>query len=47
LAVVYQPIPMILSESALCVGSEVPIVPYLISGTPAFAETLGQGLVVL
>lgn len=36
--VVYQPIPMILMESALALGGEVPIAPYLMSGTPEFAE---------
>jgi ribulose-5-phosphate 4-epimerase/fuculose-1-phosphate aldolase len=49
--VVYQPLPMILSDSALCLGGEVPIVPYQMSGTPAFAgavaDTLGSGSAVL
>ncbi len=36
--VVYQRFPMILAESALCLGDEVPIAPYQISGTPEFAE---------
>jgi len=50
LGVVYQPLPMVLAESALCLGCPdgvVPIVPYQMSGTPAFAqsviETLGTG----
>lgn len=49
--VVYQPIPMILAESALTLGGEVPIAPYHMSGTPAFAElvadTLGNGPAVI
>jgi len=49
--VIYQPIPMILAESALCLGGDVPIVPYLMSGTPEFAElvaeTLGNGPAVI
>jgi len=36
--VIYQPIPMILSDSALYLGCEVPIVPYHMSGTSDFAE---------
>ncbi|GCE06248.1 class II aldolase/adducin family protein [Dictyobacter aurantiacus] len=42
--VVYQPLPMILQESAACLGGEVPIVPYQESGTQAFAELVGQTL---
>ena len=49
--VVYQPIPVVLAESALCLGGEVPIVPYRTSGTPEFAElvaeTLGAGSAVI
>ena len=49
--VVYQPVPMILAESALCLGGEVPIAPYRMSGTPEFAEqvlkTLGNGPAVI
>lgn len=49
--VVYQPLPMILLESAACLGGEVPIVPYQESGTQAFAElvarTLGDGPAVI
>ena len=49
--VVYQPIPMILAESALCLGGEVPVAPYRMSGTPEFAElvaaTLGRGSAVI
>jgi L-ribulose-5-phosphate 4-epimerase len=49
--VVYQPIPMILNESAACLGGPVPIAPYQMSGTPEFAEliadTLGEGNAVI
>jgi ribulose-5-phosphate 4-epimerase/fuculose-1-phosphate aldolase len=49
--VVYQSLPMILMESALCLGREVPIVPYRMSGTPEFAElaadTLGDHAAVI
>ncbi|GCE13409.1 class II aldolase/adducin family protein [Tengunoibacter tsumagoiensis] len=48
---VYQRIPMILAESAACLGAEIPIAPYQISGTPEFAElianTLGDGPAVI
>src|SRR2546423_4263374 len=42
--VVYQPIPMILSDSALYLGCEVPIAPYQMSGTPEFAELVADTL---
>jgi L-ribulose-5-phosphate 4-epimerase len=49
--VVYKPLPMVLAESALCLGSSVPIAPYQMSGTQAFAEliaeTLGDGNAVI
>ncbi len=49
--VIYQPIPMILAESASCLGGEVPVAPYQMSGTPEFAqliaETLGNGPAVI
>lgn len=49
--VIYQPIPMVLAESALCLGGSVPIAPYRMSGTPEFAElianTLGNGPAVI
>lgn len=49
--VVYQPIPMILAESALCLGGEVPVAPYQMSGTPEFAalvaDVLGNGSAVI
>ena len=38
LGVVYQPLPMVLAESALCLGcvdGVVPIVPYQMSGPPS------------
>ena len=51
IGVVYQPLPMILQESAACLGGDVPIVPYQESGTQAFAElvaqTLGDGPAVI
>jgi ribulose-5-phosphate 4-epimerase/fuculose-1-phosphate aldolase len=52
--VVYQPLPIVLAESALCLNcpsGEVPIAPYQMSGTPEFAEliaeTLGAGNAVI
>jgi L-ribulose-5-phosphate 4-epimerase len=49
--VIYQPIPMILAESAVCLGGEVPIAPYQMSGTLEFAElvanVLGNGSAVI
>jgi L-ribulose-5-phosphate 4-epimerase len=49
--VIYQPVPMILAESALCLGGEVPVVPYRMSGTLEFAElvadVLGNGSAVI
>jgi ribulose-5-phosphate 4-epimerase/fuculose-1-phosphate aldolase len=49
--VVYQPLPVVLAESALCLGSEVPITPYQMSGTAEFAklvaDTLGEGSAIL
>ena len=50
-SLVHQPIPMFLAESALCLGGEVPVAPYMMSGTQAFAEHiayhLGQGAAIL
>jgi L-ribulose-5-phosphate 4-epimerase len=40
--VVYQPIPVVLADSALCLGGEVPIAPYKRSGTAEFAEHIAQ-----
>jgi L-ribulose-5-phosphate 4-epimerase len=49
--VIYGPFPMVLAESALCLGEEVPIAPYRMSGTPEFAElivnTLGKNSAVI
>jgi L-ribulose-5-phosphate 4-epimerase len=49
--VIYQPVPMILSDSALCLGGPVPVAPYQRSGTREFAEgvvdTLGMGSAVI
>ena len=49
--VVYEPLPIVLAESALCLGGVVPIAPYQMSGTPEFAElvaeTLGEGNAVI
>lgn len=49
--VVYQPVPVVLAESALCLGGEVPVAPYQMSGTPEFAELvagmLGSGSAVI
>lgn len=42
--VVYQPIPVVLSDSAIYLGSEVPIAPYCKSGTPEFAELVANTL---
>ncbi|WIG60700.1 MAG: L-ribulose-5-phosphate 4-epimerase [Ktedonobacterales bacterium] len=50
-AVLYQPVPMILAESAACLGGPVPTMPYQESGTLEFAEraaeALGQGHALL
>lgn len=40
--VIYEPLPMVLAESALCLGSAVPIAPYQMSGTPEFAEMIAE-----
>ncbi len=40
--VVYEPLPMILAESALCLGGNVPIAPYRMSGTSEFAEMVAE-----
>lgn len=49
--VLYRPVPVILAESAYCLGGEVPIAPYQESGTQAFAELvagyLGEGPAVI
>ena len=43
-SLVHQPIPMFLAESALCLGGEVPVAPYVMSGTPAFAAHVAKHL---
>ena len=43
-AVVYQPIPMILQESAACLGGDVPVVSYQMSGTREFAELIADSI---
>ncbi len=49
--VLYRPFPMVLAESAYCLGGEVPIAPYQESGAPEFAEMvtgyLGVGPAVI
>jgi L-ribulose-5-phosphate 4-epimerase len=49
--VVYEPLPIVLAESALCLGGSVPIAPYQLSGTVEFAEliaeTVGDGNAVI
>jgi ribulose-5-phosphate 4-epimerase/fuculose-1-phosphate aldolase len=40
--VVYEPLPMVLAESALCLGGTIPIAPYQMSGTPEFAELIAE-----
>lgn len=46
-AAALRPIPMVLSEAAACVGHEVPVAPFMPSGTAAFAElmldVIGEG----
>ncbi|HLQ31014.1 MAG TPA: class II aldolase/adducin family protein [Ktedonobacteraceae bacterium] len=42
--VIYQPIPVVLSDSALYLGREVPIAPYHLSGTSEFAELVANTL---
>jgi L-ribulose-5-phosphate 4-epimerase len=42
--VIYQPIPVILSDSALYLGCEVPIAAYCMSGTQEFAELVADAL---
>jgi L-ribulose-5-phosphate 4-epimerase len=42
--VAYESLPMVLAESALCLGGDVPIAPYQMSGTPEFAELIAETL---
>ena len=50
-SVVHKPVPVILAESASCLGGEVPVTPYKRSGTEEFAElvaeVLGEGAAVI
>ena len=50
-SVLYQEIPPVLAESALCLGGCIPIAPYQMSGTPEFAaliaDTLGEASAVI
>ncbi len=50
-SVVHKPVPVILAESASCLGGEVPVTPYKRSGTEEFAElvaeVLGEGSAVI
>lgn len=39
-AAALRPIPMVLAEAAACVGGEVPVAPFVPSGTPQFAELM-------
>ncbi len=43
-SLVHQPIPMFLAESALCLGGEVHVAPYMMSGTQEFAEHIAKHL---
>ena len=49
--VLYEAIPMVLSDSALCLGGRVPVAPYCRSGSAEFAEevlkALGPGSAVI
>jgi L-ribulose-5-phosphate 4-epimerase len=49
--VVNEPIPMILTEAATCIGGDVPIAPYLRPGTWELAKaaltTMGDGIAVV
>jgi L-ribulose-5-phosphate 4-epimerase len=46
-AAALKPIPMVLAEAACCIGDEVPVAPFMPSGTSEFAEfmldVIGQG----
>lgn len=42
--VVSPSLPIVLAEAALCLGGTVPVVPYQLSGTPAFAERVAEVL---
>ena len=42
--VAYQRLPIVLEEAALCLGGPVPVAPYQMSGTGAFAEVVARAL---
>jgi ribulose-5-phosphate 4-epimerase/fuculose-1-phosphate aldolase len=42
--VAYQSIPIVLEEAGLCLGGPVPVAPYQMSGTEAFAELVVAAL---
>ena len=41
---IHQPLPMFLAESALCLGGEVPVTQYMMSGTQEFASYITEQL---
>ena len=41
---IHQPLPMFLAESALCLGGEVPVTQYMMSGTSEFASYIAEEL---
>jgi len=49
--VVHEPIPVLLTEAATCLGGPVPVAPYRTPGTPELAqivlETMGDGVAVI
>lgn len=49
--VIHEPIPVLLTEAATCLGAPVPVAPYCRPGTPLLAETvlktMGNGVAVL
>lgn len=51
LAVLHEPIPVLLAEAATCLGAEVPVAPYRRPGTQELAavvnETMGNGVAVI
>ncbi|NIS83568.1 MAG: hypothetical protein GTO14_25980 [Anaerolineales bacterium] len=50
-AIINEPIPMVVTEAALCIGEPVKVAPYLRPGTEDLAqlvlETMGEGVAVL
>ncbi len=49
--VIHEPIPVLLTEAATCLGAPVPVAPYCRPGTPELAQTvlekMGAGVAVL